>query len=194
MTNSAASSIFDRIADNVETRSRNAQAGDPLQAGGARPAPVTAGDARADERRRSVLLSRDRVTIDRSYRGIAMRLSVPVSAYQGVCVGVRAGENGGFVYELRLAHRDPDLSVLLTEALDESRIWADWRASAGYFGLPALVERNDGAEVWGAMQGSGERHDRRAKRRHRPGIVTRRVARPDALRTVYREEEIIARD
>ncbi len=176
MTSFAAPGLFDRAADRVGA------------------APLQAADRRADDRRRSVLLSRERVTIDRSYRGIAMRLSVPVSAYRGVCVGVRAGENGGFVYELRLTHRDPDLSVLLDEALDESRIWAEWRASAGFFGLPALVERNDGPEVWGALAAPGECRDRRAKRRHRPGIVTRRVARPEALGTVHREDEIIARD
>ncbi|RYC31449.1 hypothetical protein D3273_13790 [Lichenibacterium minor] len=176
MTSFAATGLFDRIADHVGA------------------APLQAADGRADNRRRSVQLSRERVTIDRSYRGIAMRLSVPVSAYQGVCVGVRAGEDGGFVYELRLAHRDPDLSVLLDEARDESRIWAEWRASAGFFGLPALVERNDGPEVWGAMAAPAECRDRRAKRRHRPGIVARRVARPEALGTVHREAEIIARD
>ena len=106
----------------------------------------------------------------------------------------RAAEHGGFVYELRLAHRDPDLSVLLAEAQDESRIWAEWRASAGFFGLPALVERNEGPEVWGALAAPGACRDRRAKRRHRPGIVARRAARPEATATVHREAEMIARD
>ena len=170
-------SIFDRIADGVAGRHG-----------------LTAGDARADNRRRSVLLSPDRVTIDRSYRGIAMRLSVPVSAYQGVCVAVKPAATGGFVYQLRLAHRDPDLSVTLAEALDEGRIWADWRVSAGYFNLPALVERNDEPEAWGPGVGAGHQHDRRAKRRHRPGIATRRTGRLAALATVHRENEIIARD
>ncbi len=155
---------------------------------------LVACDARADNRRRSVLLSRDRVTIDRSYRGIAMRLSVPVSAYRGVCVAVKPAAAGGFVYELRLAHRDPDLSVTLAEALDEGRIWADWRASAGYFNLPALVERNDGPEAWVPGAEVSPQRDRRAKRRHRPGIVTRRAVRLEALETVHREDEIIARD
>ncbi|RYB04988.1 DUF6101 family protein [Lichenibacterium ramalinae] len=182
MTSPATAGIFARIAASIDAR------------GAAAPAPevLQACDSRADNRRRSVLLSRDRVTIDRSYRGIAMRLSVPVSAYRGVCVGVRSGENGGFVYELRLAHRDPDLSVLLDEALDESRIWAEWRASAGFFGLPALIERNDGPEAWGAAAGSADSHGRRTKRRLRPGIVTRRAVRPEALATVHREDEIIA--
>ncbi len=155
---------------------------------------LSGGDARADNRRRDVLLSRDRVTIDRSYRGMAMRLSVAVSAYQGVCVGVRTAEQGGFVYELRLTHRDPDLSVTLAEACDEHRIWADWRASAGYFNLPALIERNGGPEVWVPAFAGGGDHDRRAKRRHRPGIVTRRAVRLEAVETVHHEAEIIARD
>ncbi len=170
-------SIFDRIADGVPARHG-----------------LTAGDPRADNRRRSVLLTRDRVTIDRSYRGIAMRLSVPVSAYQGVCVAVKPTATGGFFYELRLAHRDPDLSITLVEAIDEGRIWADWRASAGYFNVPALVERNDGPEAWAPPLAGGDHHDRRAKRRHRPGIVTRRAVRLEALQTVHREDEIIARD
>lgn len=182
MTSHASAGIFARIADSIEGRGAAFPVAESLQGC----------DSRADNRRRSVLLSRERVTIDRSYRGIAMRLSVPVSAYRGVCVGVRAGEHGGFVYELRLAHRDPDLSVLLDEAFDEGRIWAGWRASAGFFGLPALIERNDGPEAWGAAAGPAESHERRAKRRHRPGIVTRRAVRPEALGTVHREDEIIA--
>ena len=184
MTSIANTGLLARIADTIETRVPAPPASDVLQAS----------DSRADNRRRSVTLSRERVTIARSFRGIAMRLSVPVSAYRGVCVGVRAGENGGFVYELRLAHRDPDLSVLLDEAIDETRIWAEWRASAGFFGLPALIERNEGPEAWGPVQTGAETHDRRAKRRHRPGIVARRAVRLEALETVYREAEIIARD
>lgn len=182
MTSHASAGIFARFAESGDGR------------GAAFPAPeaLQGCDSRADNRRRSVLLSRERITIDRSYRGIAMRLSVPVSAYRGVCVGVRAAENGGFVYELRLAHRDPDLSVLLDEALDEGRIWAGWRASAGFFGLPALVERNDGPELWGASAGATESRERRVRRRHRPGIVARRAVRPEALETVHREDEIIA--
>ena len=181
MTSSAVPGLFDRIADRVGA--------DPLGA-----APLHDLDGRADDRRRSVLLSRERVTIDRSYRGIAMRLSVPVSAYRGVCVGVRAAENGGFVYELKLAHHDPELSVLLDQARDEAEIWAEWRATAGFFGLPALVERNDGPEPWGATPAPATCRGRRPKRRTRPGIVARRVARPGAMATVHCEDEIMARD
>ena len=182
MTNNASAGIFARIAASLDGRAAPLPGQDVLQAS----------DSRSDDRRRSVSLGRERVTIDRSYRGIAMRLSVPVSAYRGVSVGVRTGEHGGFVYELRLAHRDPDLSVLLDEALDESRIWAEWRASAGFFGLPALIERGDGLETWGVATASSDCHGRRPKRRLRPGIVARRAVRPEALATVHREDEIIA--
>ncbi len=83
MTSTATAGIFD-----ADRRQHRAPASPASTAGEA----LQAGDSRADNRRRSVTLSRERVTIDRSYRGIAMRLSVPVSAYRGVCVGVRAGE------------------------------------------------------------------------------------------------------
>ena len=171
--------IFDRIASSVDASS-------------AARAELSGSDAPADQCRRNVTLSRDRVTIDRNYRGIAMRLSVPMSAYRGVCVAVRASEDGGFVYELRLDHRDPELSVTLAEAREEREIWADWRTCAGYFDLPALVERNDGPELWTAPKGA-ESYDRRSKLRRRPGIVTRRAVRLAALETVYDEAEMIAR-
>lgn len=179
-------SIFDRIASSVEA---SGAAWAELSA----TAELAGGDARADQSRRSVTLSRDRVTISRHYRGIAMRLTVPMSAYQGVCVAVRATEDGGVLYELRLDHRDHELSVTLAEARDEREIWADWRSCAGYFDLPALVERNDGPELWTAPKGA-ESHDRRSKLRRRPGIVARRTVRLEALETVYDEAEMIARN
>lgn len=177
--NSTTSGLFDRIAGTLDPRA----------------GAVVAGDLRSDDRRRCVSLSRDRVTIDRRYLGIAMRLSVPVPSYLGVSVAVRGGERGGFVYELRLAHRDPDLSVVLDEDRDEARIWAEWHATAGWFGLPALIERNDGPELWGALSTVPARPSvRRVKRRRRPGIVQRRATRPEAMNTVHREHEIVARD
>ena len=83
--------------------------------------------------------------------------------------------------------------MTLAEARDEREIWADWRSCAGYFGLPALVERNDGPELWTAFKGA-EHHERRSKVRQRPGIVTRRAVRLSALETVYDEAEMIARN
>ena len=83
--------------------------------------------------------------------------------------------------------------MTLAEARDESGIWADWRSLARFFGLPALVERNDGPELWTALK-RAEGHDRRPKLRRRPGIVTRRAVRLSALETVHDEAELIARN
>ncbi len=158
-------------------------------------APITTEDARADDRRRKVVVSRDRVTIERSFCGIAMRLSVPVEAYTGVCVALKAGQAGGFLYQIRLDHRDADLSVPLAEAPDDSDIWADWRSWARFFGLPALIERNDGLAVWGRNPGLSQPvpAKRRVKRR-RPGFLARRFATRGGPSVVHRDAELIARD
>jgi hypothetical protein len=139
-------------------------------------------------------LSPTRITIDRNLKGIAMRLSIPVEAYRGVCVALKPARSGGFFYEIRLAHRDDELSVTLGEAPDDREIWSDWRAWAGFFGLPALVERNDGPEPWAPKAGPARPQAlrRRIRRRRRPGIVTRR-ARREGPAIVHREREIIAR-
>lgn len=152
-------------------------------------------DARADEGRRTVVVTPEGVAIARSLRGIPMRVAVPVGAYEGVCVGVRAAPAGRFAYELRLRHRDPDLSVMLAEAFDEEAIWSDGRAWAAFLGLPALVERNDGPErADGALARTpAPALPRRLRRRRRPGIVTRRLVRAGATETVHHEAEIIAR-
>jgi hypothetical protein len=158
--------------------------------------PMMMADARADDHRRRVVLSSDRVTIDRHYRGIAMRLSIPVEAYQGVCVALKPARSGGFLYEIRLAHRDAELSVSLAEAADDSEIWADWRSWARFFGLPALIERNDGLVDWAKASGTTNQSwltARRVKKR-RPGFIARRFTPAGAPGVVHREPEIIARD
>ena len=158
--------------------------------------PLTMADARADDHRRRVLLSSDRVTIDRCYRGVAMRLSIPVEAYQGVCVALKPTHSGGFFYEIRLAHRDAELSVSLAEAADDREIWADWRSWARFFGLPALIERNDGLVDWAKHPGTTSESwlsARRVKKR-RPGFIARRFTPAGAPSAVHREPEIIARD
>ncbi len=178
----------------------------PTAAGkGSNPRSLTAVDTRADDRSRTVRLSPDRVTIDRSYCGVAMRLSIPVGAYQGVCVGLRPAERGGVTYELRLAHRDADLSVSLAEAPDDREIWADWQSWARFFGLPTLIERNEGLVEWGHTPGravpapgipacaASSPTRRRTKRRH-AAFTDRRRRNSGAVGTVHREAEIIARD
>lgn len=163
---------------------------------------LTLADSRADGRSRTVRLSRERVTIDRSVRGVAMRLSIPVEAYQGVSVGIKPAPTGGVFYELRLAHRDQDLSVALAEAQSDGEIWADWREWAHYFGLPTLIERNEGLVEWGDAPAAvakrrtacaGVAPQRRRKRRH-AAFINRRYAGRGVVGPVHRETEIIARD
>ncbi len=159
------------------------------------PVDLILADARADGRSRRVHLGADRITIERSLEGIAMRLSVAVEAYEGVCVGLKPGDGGRPYYELRLEHRDADLSVTLREAPDDHGIWADWRAWAAYFGLPTLIERSDGI----APQGDASQEDivafpRRRARRRRAAFVRRRRSQAPAPSVVHRGAEIIARN
>jgi hypothetical protein len=112
--------------------------------GFAGPRRIEACDPRADGRRRVVLLARDRVVIARSVAGVFMHIAMTPNAYRGVVLRLSAMRDNVFHYEIRLAHRDPDLSVTLQEASDDSEIQADWRLWAKFLGLPTLVEREEG--------------------------------------------------
>lgn len=112
--------------------------------GAAEPRRIEVSDPRADGRCRVVLLARDRVTIARCVAGVFMHIAMPADAYRGVVLRLRALENGVFQYEVSLAHRDPDLSVTLLQADDDSEIRAEWRLWANFLGLPTLVEREEG--------------------------------------------------
>jgi hypothetical protein len=115
---------------------------------------IEASDPRADGRRRVVLLARDRVVIARSVAGVFMHIAMAPNAYRGVVLRLNALRDNVFHYEIRLAHRDPDLSVTLQEASDDSEIQAEWRLWARFLGLPALVEREEGRdEAEGAQLG-----------------------------------------
>ena len=105
------------------------------------------GDPRSDNRRRVIDVARDIVTIRRAVAGVPMAIRVPSSAYRGVGLRVAGLEEGRFRYEVRLLHRDPDLSVPLAEGGDGSQIEDAWRAWVAFLRLPALVERVEGALV-----------------------------------------------
>jgi hypothetical protein len=113
--------------------------------GAAEPRRIEAADPRAEGRRRVVLLARDRVVIARCVAGVFMHIAMPPEAYRGVVLRLKALEDGVFQYEVSLAHRDPDLSVTLQHASDDSEIRAEWRLWANFLGLPTLVEREDGS-------------------------------------------------
>jgi len=114
----------------------------PLVSPGA-PRSYEARDPRADGQRREIEISRERVVIRRGVGGVPMTIRLPTRDFRGV--SLRLSEDGaGYSYELALAHRDADLTVLLARAEDDTDIIAEWRAWARYFGLPTLVERRLG--------------------------------------------------
>jgi hypothetical protein len=145
------------------------------------PRRIVASDPRADGRRREILLARGRVQIARSVAGVRMNISLAASAYRGVVLRLRGLEDERFTYEIELAHSDPDLSVTLLEAADDSDIQAEWRLWAKFLGLPTLVEREEGCvEPDSVRLGElviGQRKPRRrggAMARRRPRFLTRR--------------------
>jgi hypothetical protein len=149
--------------------------------GVAEPRRIEVSDPRADGRRRVVLLARDRVVIARSVAGVFMHIAMTPNAYRGVVLRLSALQDGIFHYEIRLAHRDPDLSITLHEASDDSEIKAEWRLWARFLGLPTLVEREEGrAEPEGARLGEIAIARVTARRRgrtinsRRPRFLTRR--------------------
>jgi hypothetical protein len=142
--------------------------------GAAEPRRLEVCDPRADGRRRVVLLASDRVTIARCVRGVFMHLALPPSAYRGVVLRLRALEDGVFHYEIRLAHRDPDLSITLQEADDDSEIRAEWRLWARFLGLPALVEREEGRAEPEAQARACARRRGKTILSRRPRFLTRR--------------------
>ena len=144
--------------------------------GVAEPRRIEVCDARADERRRVVLLARDRVVIARSVGGVFMHIAMTPDAYIGVALRLSALRDNGFHYEIRLVHRDPDLCVTLLEAGDDSEIQAEWRLWARFLGLPTLVEREEGSAVPEQAR-LGEIAIARVRARRRGKTMTSRRAR-----------------
>jgi hypothetical protein len=107
-----------------------------------RRAPIEADDPRADNRRRAIAIAPEAVIIHRSVARVAMTIRVPSSAYRAVVLRL-TDISYGIWCEVRLTHRDPDLSVLLAESDDQAVIEACWHNWACFFSLPALVERID---------------------------------------------------
>lgn len=104
-------------------------------------------DSRADGGQRDVILTRHRVTIRRRIAGMGMKIDVPTRAYRGVVLSLEQSARGRLHYRVTLRHADPDLSVILTEAFDESEILKDWRDWASFLTQSPLVERDSGALV-----------------------------------------------
>jgi hypothetical protein len=103
-------------------------------------------DARADGGRRMILLAPRYITIKRRLRGMKMHLLVPVESYAGVVLA-RENHPSGTRFSVRLAHRDPELSVTLRTASNRGESTDAWRQWAAYFAMPALIERGGQPEI-----------------------------------------------
>lgn len=131
-------------------------------------------DPRADNRRRVIDVAREGIAIRRSVKGVVMRIRVASSAYRGVALRIVGLEDGRFHYEVRLAHRDPDLSVPLTEGHDQRVVETEWRRWVRFFRAPALVGRVHGEDVEVNIDATDLAQRLPAGRRRGHGTVTRR--------------------
>lgn len=151
------------------------------------PVRLEAADPRADDRRRVVMLARDKIVIARGVEGVFMRIALKARAYRGVLLRLADLDEQGFHYEVHLAHRDPDFGVPLAQTTEESEARVAWGLWARYFELPMLVERVEGIyeterPMIGAVQFSapGLRRKGRGFLKRRPRFLTRRkLGRPE---------------
>ncbi|HUI19712.1 MAG TPA: DUF6101 family protein [Methylocella sp.] len=105
----------------------------------------SAHDPRADGGHRVILVASRCITIKRDLQGVKMHLRVPVESYTGVVLVEQEHPAGAF-FSIRLAHRDPELSVILRAARNRRAGIDAWRQWAAYFAVPALIER--GGSLW----------------------------------------------
>jgi hypothetical protein len=188
-------------------------AGEAMPAGSSRclrldplslPVRFRAADAAADERVRLVELSRERVILRRSVRGMPIKVSLPITAFLGIVMRLMPpdGADAGAI-AVMLAHRDPALEVPLFAAADANDVLAEWHMWARIFGLPLLVVDDDGAPRepfarLGAVRTADpcQRARRRGSlQRRRPSILMRRKpGRRGMVAHVHRDREIIARN
>jgi Family of unknown function (DUF6101) len=108
---------------------------------------IQASDPRSDNRRRIVEIDGEAVMIRRAVAGVPMAIRVVLSAYRGVTLRIAGLEGGRFHYEVKLLHRDPDLSVPLAEGEDEAAVEAQWREWVRFLGLPAFAGRTASADI-----------------------------------------------
>jgi Family of unknown function (DUF6101) len=166
------------------------------------PVRYAVSDAAADERVREIELHRTRVVVRRQLAGMRMALNLPVSVFSGVGLCMMAGE-GEAALAVVLAHKDPGLALPLFLSDEVDDVIAEWRSWGAVFGLPLLVEDEDGwRELFvqlGALrvgQVRPRRRRRSALKRRRPSILLRRARGELTAHTpVHRgEREIIARN
>jgi len=109
----------------------------PQAAARIKPGSYFAQDARADHGTRLITLRQDMIQIERALNGMKMRVHVPAQIYTGVTLTDCDGPDGK-TYEIKLSHRDPELSVLLEtapERQEAENLRLEW---AAFFSRPVL--------------------------------------------------------
>jgi len=109
----------------------------PQAAARIKSGPHLAQDARADHGTRLITLRHDMIQIERVLSGMKMRVHVPAQIYIGVALIACDGPDGT-AYEIKLSHRDPELSILLETSADRQEaenLRLEW---AAFFGRPVL--------------------------------------------------------
>jgi hypothetical protein len=152
------------------------------------PRRVEARDARADGFKRLVVVSREGVLIKRAVAGVAMSIRLAPHDFRGLVLRLARFAEDDFHYQLSLAHRDPDLTVILAESTERAEIEREWRAWAGVLKLRAFVERSPGREEaadiasgpLGARAPIARRRGKATTRRRPRFLVRRKVGRPNA--------------
>jgi hypothetical protein len=109
------------------------------------PVRYKAADGGADTRERIVEIRSDRVVMQRSVRGISMKVSTYLRDFLGVAIRIVPPKNDfeGAI-AVMLEHRDPGLAVPLFVATDGREVSVEWSTWARVLGLPALVEDAQG--------------------------------------------------
>ena len=147
----------------------------PSLSNDAMPLQIEACDPRADNHQRVIEVARDRVVIRRTVAGVAMAVRVASTAYLGVSLRVSSLRDGRFLYQARLLHRDPDLSVPLAEGNDQEAIEARWREWVLFLRLPALVGRSETSDVEVNLEVTDLARRRPAPRRRSKAVAARRA-------------------
>jgi hypothetical protein len=131
-------------------------------------------DRRADAGERRVQVTGSDILISRRLAGISMMIAVPIKAYRGVALAVEPAASGGASYRLSLAHRDPDLDVILAETRDGGAVAADWKYWASFLDLPRLSGKDGAVEPLQGPPAGAPAKDMRARRRN-AGVAKRRT-------------------
>jgi len=169
------------------------------------PLRFEARDAAADGSVRFVELTRERVVLRRSVRGMAMAVNLPIASYLGVVLRIEPPVGAAdSTVALVLEHRDGALSLQLYRADDSTDVVAEWQSWARVLKLPLLIAEADGRlrepfERIGALRVTAPLPRRRKHstiKARRPSIFLRRKPGRGLGRAAVHqgEREIIARN